>query len=461
MSQRVFSRAALTLVSLLLVITARAQSDNVAGTMPEDYLPQLKPILTNALRSPDLVAREFERLLQEVRVDEARAQRLPQVGGNFNYGLTQSATKSNNSHQDRSTGFYYGFGANQALFHWRALKNQQDAARLALLATEKNYAQYYRAISTTIRKAYLALIVEKANLRQRRASVELVRRDVDIAEAKFSSGTISAGLREGERLRLRENEFDLRRAEAEFETNRRRFARLAVMGELPEDAVPDELPRPNHSEPRTTLMMATVLKENARGTLEFEYWDLRVREAELGQKIAATRLLPKFGAAANYSLRNNVTVNGNTINQEAVTEQSIGLSGSWAIFDGFATRAAKQQALLNKRSLEHQKTMRIEELLESAQTLARKLKFDAEQLEFVATRKGIAEDSQSLAAEQAKLGNVAGNVVDQARIAVMFADAKNFEARAAYLGDWCDFVGVAGDDPVLNNLPARYARAKK
>jgi outer membrane protein TolC len=262
-------------------------------------------------------------------------------------------------------------------------------------------------------------------------------------------------------LRLREGEFDLKRVESDFETNRRRFSRLVGMAELAEDALPDDIPRPNYSEPQAAAMAAMVLRDNARGTLEFEYWDIRLREAVLGQKIAATGLLPKFGASANHQLQNSTSVNGNAVQQSAITTDSISIGGSWPIFDGFATRAAKHHALLNKRSIEHQRTVKIEELLESVQTLQRRLKFDADQLEFVATRKGIAEDSQRIATAEANFGNIPKGTVDNARLAVLLANAKNLEARALYLNDWCEFVAVAANDPVLNNLPARYARGKK
>jgi outer membrane protein TolC len=462
MLQRVFSRAAITLVWFFCIIGVRAQPADVAGTMPEDYLPQLKPILAQALQTaPEIIGKRFDQLLQEVRVEEARSARLPQVGGNFNYGVTQSATRSNANSQDRSSGFYYNFGASQALWHWGALKNHSEAARLSLLAAEKSYAQFYRTISNSIRKAYLALVVEKAMLRQKRALFEIVRQDVAVADAKFSTGSISAASRESERFRLRENELAIRRGELEFETNRRRFARLVGLTELGEADVADQIPQPAHSESRTTAMAAAVLRENAKSTWEAEYWDLRVREAELAQKIAATRLLPKFGASANYSLENNTYVNGNSVQQNAVTRESVGIGGNWPIFDGFATRAAKRQALLAKRALEHTKAVKIEELLENVQSLERKLKADADLFEIVTGHKAIAEANQKLATEEANLGNIPKSIVAGAAAAVLLADAKNFEARAAYLSDWCEFVAVAGDDPVMNNLPARYARAKK
>lgn len=459
MSQRVFPRAAITLVTLLFVSAARAQADSLTGTMPEDYLPQLKPILAQALETaPQIIGKRFEQLVQEARVEEERSRRLPQVGGNFEYGITQSAYTNS---KDRNTGLRYNLGASQALFHWNALKNQQAAAKLSLLAGEKSYALYYRALSNTLRKIYLALVVEKAGVRQRSAAVDLARRDANVAETKFSDGTISAALRETERLRLREAEFELKRAESEFETNRRRFARLVGMADLAADAVPDEIPRPTHSEQRTAGMAAVVLRDNAKSTLEYEMWDLKVQEAELGQKIAATRLLPKFGASVNYSLENNTYVNGNTVQQNAVTRESLGVAGSWPLFDGFATRAEKKKALVARRSAEHQRALGVEELLDGVQALQRKLKFDAELLEFVAIRRGNAEDAKKLAEQEAGFGNVPKGLVENAGIAVLLADRNNYEARAVYLGDWCDFVAVAGEDPVFNNLPARYVRAKK
>lgn len=459
--QRVISRVALALVSLLIA-SGRAETEPTAGTMPEDHLPALKPILAAALqRSPELISREFERMVQEVRVEDARSARLPQVGGSFNYGITQSATRANTSSQDRSSGFYYNFGASQALFHWGALKNQSEATRLSLFAAERGYAQFYRTFSNTVRKAYLALVLEKAAVRQRRAAVEIVRGDREVAEAKFASGTISAAAREGERLRLAEAEFELKKQESDLAINCRRFARLTGVADFDEAAVPDDLPRPVHSEPRAAAMAAAVLRDNARGTLEYEYWDLRVREAELGQKIAATRLLPKFGASINYSLENNTFVNGNAVQQSAVTRESAGIGGNWAIFDGFATRAAKRRALIEKRSAEHQRTQKIEELLEGVQSLERKLKLAAEQLEFAASRRAIAEANHRLITDEAHRGNVPKNAIELARVAVLNAQVKEFEARAAYFGDWSEFVALAGEDPVLNNLPGRYARGKK
>ena len=46
------------------------------------------------------------------------------------------------------------------------------------------------------------------------------------------------------------------------------------------------------------------------------------------------------------------------------------------------------------------------------------------------------------------------------RPGIIQADAANLAARATYLGRWSDFVALAGNDPLLQNLPARHAREK-
>lgn len=462
---RVHRRALLAVLTLFLVLplaSVRAQSNEVAGTMPEDYLPELKEILKTALqRNPDVIARDFERLVYEAKITQVSAQRLPQLGGSFNYGITETSTTTENSLREKNDGFFYNFGFSQAIFHWGALKNQTASARLNLLISEKSFALAYRELSVLLRKIYLALIVERARLRQIRESHQVVVSDLAIAEAKMETGMIASSALDGERVRKREVELELNRAEAEFASSRRRFARLAGLGELPEEKIPTEIPRPAYSEPGATAMVASVLRDNARSTLEFEIYDLRVRDALLQQKIHGTRLLPKIGLSAAYSLTNTTNVNGDLAQQKAVAQQSIALGGTWSIFDGFATRGVKREVLLLRRAAEHQKASKIEELLQNVQALERTLKMDAEQLELSDIRHSAAEGGYERVQSEVRFGNLPKGTIDRARLGVLLAQARSFESRAAFLGRWSELVAMSGADPVLDNLPARYVRAKK
>ncbi len=461
---RAVSRAVFAVFSLLLLVSAHAQPGQVAGTMPEDYLPELKPILAAALqRAPETITKEFDRLAAEARLIQVNSSRLPRFGGNFNFGSTQTATAANTSSQTRNSGFYYNFGLSQAIFHWGALKNERESARISVLVSDRSLALAYRELSVMLRKVYLALVVEKAELLQARKSVQLVRDDLAIVRAKKESGSVSGAAVAGEELREREHGIELARVEAEFAANRRRFARLAGIagGDLPEEKIPSDIPRPAFSEPLTTAMLATLLRDNAKGTIEYEIYDLKLRDAVLRQKIVATRLLPKFGANANYSLENSTNVNGTVAEQVATIRQSVGIGGSWDIFDGFATGGAKREVLIAKRSLEQRRAADLEELLQNAQARERALKVDAELLDVTDIRHSLAIEARERIATEVGFGNLAKGEIERAQIGILQADAKKLSARATFLNRWSEFVALAGQDPVLNNLPARHVREKK
>jgi outer membrane protein TolC len=197
---RVFSRllCAIALVTSSPLVSAQSSSVSLAGTLPEDYLPELKEILATALqRSPEVIARDFARLVQEARVIQADSPRYPQVGGNFNYGITQTATATNINSKSKDDGFFYNFGFNQAIFHWYALRNQSLSARITLLVAQKEFAIAYREFSVLLRKMYLGLIVEQARLNHLRGVLQLARDDVSVAAAKRDMGTLSSADVEG------------------------------------------------------------------------------------------------------------------------------------------------------------------------------------------------------------------------------------------------------------------------
>jgi outer membrane protein TolC len=323
-------------------------------------------------------------------------------------------------------------------------------------------ARVYRELAVQLRKAYLSLVVEKARVRQVREGYRLAENELAITAEKKERGLVSSAGLEGEKLKLSEQKLELDRVEDEFAKNRLRFARLAGLPpDFPESAIPNDIPKPVYSAPVVSGMTARLLSENGKGTLESETYDLRIREATLQQKIQNTRLLPKFGASAGYTLRNDTTVNGNSVNQRAVAEQTIAVGGYWNIFDGLATRGAKREAAIAKRTLEYRKTVEVDQLLQNAQTLERTLGLDARQLEQSEIRYGLAKQGRDNIRTEVSFGNLPKSDLERAEQGILLAEAKNLESRAAYLGRWSEFVAVAGDDPVLNNLPVRYVREKK
>ena len=346
------------------------------------------------------------------------------------------------------------------MFHWGALQNQSRAAHINLLVEQKNYAIAARELGIELRKAYLALVVEKAKLRHGREALRIFRVELAVLQEKNQAGLVSAAVFEGDKLREREIALDLARGEAEFEANGRRLARLAGLADLPDEKIPAEIPRLEHRPALAAAMSAALLRDEAKSTLEYQVYDFKVQEALLREKTERTRLLPKVFAGAAYSLENNTDVNGSAINQQAFRRQTVSISARWDIFDGFAAKGAIREALAAKRLHERARDAKVEATLLDAQILERSLKLDGEALELAETRRAIAIEGRKRVTDEAALGNLPKSDVDRAQLNILQADAARLLARATYLGRWIDFVALAGDDPVLQNIPARYAPKK-
>ena len=467
---RVFSRATFALACLMAgsVVQAAepagpAEPPEVAGSMPEDFLPELKLLLDSALqRSPQLIVADFERTVQAAKIYGADSARLPNLRGSSEYASNQTEVSGNNNSQSRASGFFYRFEAGQAIFHWGALRNQSLVARLNLLGAQKGYAIAARELGVVIRKAYLALVTERSRLQQGRQALAVLRADLAVLEEKKRSGSISSAVYEGERLRDREMAAELARGEAEFAANRQRLARLVGIpgGELPEERIAVSLPRPDYSASLATAIKAAVQRSEAKGTFEYEALDLKVREASLRYAIERTRLLPKLNLGAGYSLENSTDVIGATVNQQAYRRQNVNLNVQWNIFDGFATRGALREALATKRLFERNRDAKVEEMLQDVQLLERSLAVDAENIELTEIRRGMAEQAQRRIAEEVARGKVRRGEIERFRIGLLLAEAKNVEARAQYFGRWSDFVAVAGYDPLSRPLSVAHAREK-
>lgn len=458
---RIFPPAALLVFALGAAGFARAaEPGDLAGTLPEDSLPELKAILATALqRSPQALEAQFGIEQREAGRMRERAARLPSLGANFNYGSTELKESGNNTTSSRDNGLFYSVNLSQPVFHWGALKNQSDIARINVLLAEKNLAKVYRDLAVLLRRMYLGLVAEKASLKQGREALRLQRENIAVLKERLARGAISPAEVAGEELRLRESTLQQDRREADFLTSRASFSRVAGVPPIAESAIADELPRPVFSAALTTALSAAVLRDGAKSTLEAEMLDLRVREALLRYRIERVRLLPKFSASYNYSLENTTTV-GTSVGQRAVDRQTVGIGGSWAIFDGLATRAAKLDAKIGQRIAEARREAELAALQGQVQALERQLKLDAEQLELVEIRRGMALEGLRRVTEEVALGNIAKGEIDRQQNGVLAAEAQAFQARAALLARWSEFVALAGADPVLQNLPVRHAREK-
>lgn len=461
-SLRQVARALSVLALFCAGPVVRAQGADVAGTFPEDYLPALKPILATALRqAPQVIAKQLELEGSTLRVMGANSLRLPSLGGNLTFASNETAVSSNTSTRTRDNGIFYNFGLSQSIYHWGALKNEGDKARIGVLIAQKSYAEASRALAVTLRRSYLELIVKKSLLQQLRFARDLNVAELKLAKEKLASGLFSQGDIAVRELNLSDENLRTQRAEIELSAQRRAFARLAGIGELVEEAIPAEIPSPVYDAAATAALLATLVRDGGRQTFQAQVSELKAREADLSYRIARVRLLPKFGATAAYSLENTTNASATTVSQQGVARQTVAIGASWSIFDGFASRAAKRDALVTKRAAELEAKMASEAAVDAAQVLVQQLELDVQAMAMSALRVGLAAAQLGKMEEELKLGHVPQTAVDQTLSGLKVMEFNNANARASFLARWSEFASLVGADPVLSQLPARHDREKR
>ena len=469
-SVKMFPKRFLIILTLFLAGFCRAQSVGpvVEGTLPEDSLPDLKVILSSALRqSPQMVANEIYIAQAEYGRVSTAAQRLPSLSSSASYAWSRITTEipeptggfrpgQPTTNQDMAHGPYYGVSASQNLFTWYQVTNQIKIADIGIKIAEKNYAEAYVGLAAVIRGQYLGLIFQKVSLRNQRFSLNQTARLLALDEERLRTGSMAPAELIVPRAGYATARLAMARSETLYASSLRRLARLAGLESINESAIPLEVPKWSAAPDAPASLAALFKRDGVEMTFQGQVNALRLKEADLNYKNTSTRLLPRFALSVNASKYNSQTVTATTITQQAAFSTSASIGGSWTIFDGFATRAAKRSLLAGKRLLEQQQKNLTAQVADQLETTVQFIGFTAQTLEMTeTTRLGYAGNVDRVR-DEFKRGSVTEDAVTTSLMQLYAQDAAVVSARIELMSRWCELVSLVGVDPVLNQLPARY-----
>jgi len=117
-------------------------------------------------------------------------------------------------------------------------------------------------------------------------------------------------------------------------------------------------------------------------------------------------------------------------------------------------------AKADRRASERELEMATEKTMDDAQRLARLLVIDQRSLKIADYRYGAADQYVRRTEDEFKAGRASPDDLEVARGGLQAAAYGRAQARGSLFADWAAFVSTVTDDPVLNNLPPRYVRAK-
>jgi len=459
--------------SLIFVFFAQlswAQSANptVEGTMPEDFLPDLKLIINSALRqSPQMISSEIQITQSELNRVAVVAQRLPGLSSSASFAWSRITSDlpepiggfrpgQITTNQDVAYGPYYSVNAGQTLFTWFQVTNQLKIADISIKIAQKNYADAYAGLAGLLRSQYLGLIFQKVNLRNQRFNLKQTARLLALDEERLKNGEMAPAQLLQPRIAYASLVLSMEQSEHLYKTSMRRVARLAGMESINEEAIPLEVPKLKIGTDAPASLAAIYQRDGVESTFQGQVNALRIKEADLNYKITSTRLLPRIALSVSAAKYNSSTVTATTITQTAAFSTMASIGGSWTIFDGFATRAAKLSVLANKRSLVQQQKNLTAQISDQLENTVKLISFLSQTLEMTEAARYSSAVGLDRVREEFKHGTVTEDAVTSSMIQLHEYDARVVSARADLMNRWCELVSLVCVDPVLTQIPARY-----
>ena len=444
-------------IVLVAAVSVRAEAPSIDGTLPEDYIPGLRPLLQMAVeRSPSTIAASISVAQQEAGKITADSALYPQVYANANYASTTESTDK--SPTNKTSGFFYSASLQQPVFQWGALKNGAAIGDLGVKIAQRQYAEAYRLLAVNIREQYLALIEKKVALRNAQFNLQLAQVSMKAQQARFDSGSSSEAELGNYRIAVQQSQLDSDRAAEELAYGKRQFTRLVGIDSLDDESIPLMVPHPKYSAPVADAILAGFVGDGIESSFQSQVYNLTLKQVDLNYSIAKVRLLPKLSASATYSKENYVAASAESVSQEAIQSETYGLAATWAIFDGFATRAAKMSALEQRRYYERVKKTYVDSTVDTVTYMRHQLDFSSRSMSFAEVHNALIGAEVKRLGDDLGLGYASQASIDSGKLTLYSTEYQMAYARADFLGRWTEFISQAGIDPAIANLPARYVR---
>jgi outer membrane protein TolC len=444
----------------------------LVGTMPEDVVPGLKPLLAKALtQNPRLLSQQLQiAVSRAVELAEGLGPMLPQLGGNAQYGTTTNSIAGSTGGGQSQKGLQYNFAISQQVFRWGELKNQLAIRKIGTAMEERQYAMAYRDLAATLRQQYLSLILEKLAIRNAAFTLKNDHTDLQRLRDALKEGRAKQGDLDVPELQENQAEVAYEQAVRNYDFGRHQVAREVGEKDLPDSAIPDDIPPAKFNDDTAGHLLAGFLSSGAANTLDNQMTEEDIRRLKKNYAVDKVRLLPKVFLSASVQQQNITNANkavynadgtlaaGPSVVTTAVFQDTYYLNVGWNIFDGFETKGYKQADLNRRRSDERKLEADAEDAMAQAQGSKRDLELAWEALRITEHYHDLTRSSYDLTEEAYKAGRATEAQIRERQGAIYNSESGLYDARAHFDLAWSSYVALVGDDPALTALPASYVQ---
>lgn len=446
-----FRNSLLAAAGLLLPFFAWAQPVAELPTLPERLFPQLDRILVEATQqSPRMVLMRLDQEIAHGDLMQSRSVLMPSVSGFFqlNQSRDQREDLVGTLTSDKS---YYAFSLSQPIFHWGERLNTYRMGVISRNLATRQYKEGYRMLAQEIRSAYLQLIVGKVRLdiatfNLKQAEDVLLRTEDNVAKGVISDADAFQPRMNAEQSRLTYDQTVFSYGEA-----KRLFKVLTGVDAPADQTLPIEIPAVGDMGPQITGLLNGFLRQPEPVTFSGLNLKDQVASARLSYQIQKTRLLPKFNFIMGLS-QDEQSYTTNLAAKYGLEQQYVGVSASWMLFDGFASRGARLSALARLRRAEASYQQYSEGVAASAQRSVRELEFAARNLHMQERMLNSYRAFIDFRRDQITRGLASATELIQAQQQYNAGLLATISARASYLQQVAEFIGLVTTDPIVDNL---------
>ena len=434
--------------------------------LPEKIYPGLDSILRSAVQqSPRMVSRALDMEMADNDRITARSNLLPTLNAGYSYNgsrdtydyiyaPTSNGNPNPNSSITTKTSIKtpYWVTLSQPLFYWGERRNNDKIGEIQQKIARGQYRQGYRLLAQELRGGYLRLIVQKLALKRARFYQQYVNNMLKLQEERLLKKVISEVDISVARLNAEQGQLGLERTELDYTNAKRSFARLAGLGTLEDEAIPDAVAETAYAAGPFDQLLAEFLAQ--KDPVSVEAFNLRqqIEIANLNYANAKTRLRPKVNAVLGLSQDDQTNLLG-AGSRYGLASRYIGISVNWTLFDGLAAGAAARNALMRRRGMENDYHQLTEQLAQDAQTAVRQLNFSARSMaiqdRLLVNNSGYLRTMK----DDFRRGVKSESDVDQIQLNVYDSEVNASNARMDYLLKIGDFLGALNEDPIVANLP--------
>lgn len=450
--------AALPLLTCILQAASSAVSEL---PLPEKLHPGLDAILRSAVQqSPRMVNQALELEAAENDRIAARANLLPTVSAYYSYNVSRdtidyiSGPTSPGGVPNNVTKTPYSLTLSQPIFYWGERRNNANIGKIQLQIAQGQYREAYRLLAQELRSSYLRLIVQKISVKRMHFYQQYIGNQLKLQEERLLKKSISEAEIYIARQNAEQAQIALERAEFDYANAKQSIARLAGMGSLSDDLIPDSIAEVSYSAGPYDKLLADFLAQKDPESTDAFTLRKQIDIQNLSYANAKTRLRPKVNANIGLSQDEQDNIYG-AGTKYSTAQRYVGVSVSWSIFDGFAAGAATRNALIRRRMLENNYRQLTEQLAQNAQSAVKQINFSGRSM-VISNRTLVSNQGYlNTTRDDFRRGVKSESEVGQIQLNVYDAEISAANARIDFFNRVGDFLGVLNADPIVANLPVK------